>query len=298
MVQTAMNSRSPALVRGADGGLAAPQPSFRRVVMRSKGRQHGGITRLMSPSDLGHMVKPFVFLDHFDDDSMRPGAMPLHPHSGIATLTYLLEGAIVYEDTTGASGQLPQGGVEWMMAGGGVWHTGGPAVAGRIRGFQLWIAMPPELENAPARSHYLSPQQLPHAGPARVLLGQHGGMASPIAQPSPMNYLAVRLKAGATWRYEPPHGHRVAWLAASVGALAVPEGVARGEMVVFEESNQPIDIRAVQDSEFVLGSAVKHPHELVLGYYSVHTSTEALRRGEAGIRAIDAELGSRRRAGF
>lgn len=109
---------------------AQPAEHFRPIVHCTRGRGHGGITRLMSPSDLGHWVKPFVFLDHFDDSTMRPGTMPLHPHSGIATLTYLIEGAIRYEDTTGKAGTLPAGGVEWMMAGGGVWHTGGPASSG------------------------------------------------------------------------------------------------------------------------------------------------------------------------
>jgi redox-sensitive bicupin YhaK (pirin superfamily) len=158
--------------------------------------------------------------------------------------------------------------------------------------------MPPELENAPAHSQYLDPKELPQVGPARVLLGEHGGRSSPIAHPAPMTYLGVELKAGEIWRYEPPKGHTVAWLAVSQGRLRVPDSAAAGEMVVFEESNQAIDVLAVQDSQFVLGSAEKHPHELVLGYYSVHTSEEALRQGEAGIRTIGAWLGDRRRAPF
>lgn len=277
---------------------AQPAEHFRPIVHCTRGRGHGGITRLMSPSDLGHWVKPFVFLDHFDDSTMRPGTMPLHPHSGIATLTYLIEGAIRYEDTTGKAGTLPAGGVEWMMAGGGVWHTGGPASSGRIRGFQLWVAMPPELENAPAHSQYLEPQALPQAGPAKVLLGRYGDKSSPVAAPSPMTYLAVQLRAGEHWRFAPPAGHSVAWLAVSEGSLHVPQQVNEGEMAVFEESHEPIDIWATHDAQFVFGSAAKHPYELVLGHYSVHTSEAALRQGEAGIRIIGAQLGDLPRAAF
>lgn len=270
----------------------------RRIVHGTRGHGHGGITRLMSPSDLGQHIKPFVFLDHFDNPAMQPGAMPLHPHSGIATLTYLMEGSIRYEDSTGKSGTLSPGSVEWMMAGGGVWHGGGAAAPGRVRGFQLWVAMPPELENAPAFSRYIDPENLPLAGPARVLLGSYMGVDGALASPSPMTYLGVRLRAGASWRYVPPRGHTVAWLAVSKGRLRASDTVDAGEMAVFEESEQTIELYATQDTEFVIGSAASHPHPLVLGYYSVHTSTAALQQGEHGIRHSGAALGNRPRVRF
>jgi len=84
----------------------------RRIAHRTYGRRHGPITRLMSPSDLGEILKPFVFLDLFNTEGGSFSGFGLHPHSGIATLTYLLEGSVRYEDTTGAAGLLPVGGVE------------------------------------------------------------------------------------------------------------------------------------------------------------------------------------------
>jgi hypothetical protein len=66
----------------------------------------------------------------------------------------------------------------------------------------------------------------------------------------------------------------------------------QSELVMFEESGAAIDVLAEEDTEFVLGSAVKHPHELVLGYYSVHTSAQALRDGESGIARIGQQLRS------
>lgn len=277
---------------------SAPAGAARRIVRQTAGFGNGPISRLMSPSDLGQQVKPFVFLDHFDDPAMRPSAMPLHPHSGIATLTYLMEGSIRYEDSTGASGTLSPGSVEWMMAGGGVWHGGGAAAPGRVRGFQLWVAMPPELEGASASSRYIGPEGLPRIGPAQVLLGRYMGVDGAVAAPSPMTYLGVRLQAGEHWRYVPPPGHTVAWLAVSTGGLRVPATVNAGEMAVFEESDQAIALYAAQACEFVIGSAARHPHPLVLGPYSVHTSADALRRGESGIRDIGARLGSRPRVRF
>ncbi|MDB5859804.1 MAG: Pirin-related protein [Ramlibacter sp.] len=244
----------------------------------------------MCPGDLGELVKPYVFLDFFDDDSLQMGELPFHPHSGIATLTYLIEGELRYEDSTGASGVLAPGSVEWIRAGAGVWHTARQTKRQRVRGCQVWIALPPELETAPARSIYLGPEDLPRCGPALVLLGSVGEVCSPLLAPSSMNYLALRLQAGEAWRYEPPTGHSVAWLAVSSGTLSASGKICAGEMVVFEESGQSIDLRAQSDTVCILASAAKHPHDLVTGYYSVHTSEDALRFGEAGIRAIAQQL--------
>jgi redox-sensitive bicupin YhaK (pirin superfamily) len=264
----------------------------RCVVYRTRGRRHGPVTRLMSPSDLGELLRPFVFLDHVDTTGGSTSGFGLHPHSGIATVTWIMEGNVSYEDTTGETGKIPTGGLEWMRAGGGVWHGGGLGDSPRIRGFQLWLALPPSLELGPAQSLYLKPDQIQRDGPVAVLLGRYGRAGSEIAAPAPINYLSVSLKAGERWTYQPPANHTVGWAAISRGSLRSPEALEAGELAAFEESNEPIAFHAVTDAELVVGSAVKHPHDLVLGYYSVHTSADALRQGEARIQ----EIGNRLRA--
>src|ERR1700728_5246978 len=147
------------------------QSSIPRIAKRTRGHRHGPITRLMSPSDCGRLLKPFVFLDFIDNQGAPFSGFGLHPHSGIATVTYIAEGSVRYEDTNGATGLLPAGGIEWMRSGGGVWHGGGSGEPGRTRGFQLWIALPPELELETSESGYLAPEVIPQDGPSRVLLG-------------------------------------------------------------------------------------------------------------------------------
>jgi redox-sensitive bicupin YhaK (pirin superfamily) len=262
----------------------------RRIVQRTRGRRHGPITRLMSPGDLGEVLKPFVFFDLFDMDAASFPGFGLHPHSGIATVTHLFEGSVRYEDTTGATGVLPAGGVEWFKAGHGAWHGGGPGPTGRARGFQLWLALPPEHELGPTQSLYLAPDDIARDGPARVLLGAHGAAASSIAAPASINYLAVRLKAGEAWRYQPPAAHTVAWMAVGQGSVTTPERAAGGELVVFEPGDAAIDLVAEADTDLVVGSAVAHPHDLVTGYYSVHTSQASLAEGERQIDEIRGRL--------
>lgn len=262
----------------------------RRIAQLTRGRAHGPITRLASPSDLGKILKPFVFLDLFDFQG-QPSNLGLHPHSGIATLTYVTEGAISYIDPDGSKGVLSAGGVEWMQAGRGMWHGGGLDKPGRTRGFQLWIALPPELELGPTVSMYQASAAIQEDGPARVLLGSHGAAASAIQAPSPINYLAVRLQAGERWRYQPPAGHTVLWAAMASGAVNVPGELQHGDLAVFEASGETVEFEAASDAEFVIGSAVPHKHDLILGNYSVHTTPAALRNGEAHIAAIRAGNG-------
>ena len=266
-----------------------PPSLARAIIHRTRGRTHGPVTRLMSPSDFGEILKPFVFLDLFDHEG-PPFNGPLHPHSGIATLTYIAEGAVTYIDPDNVRGTLPAGGVEWMQAGRGMWHGGGLDQAGRTRGFQLWIALPPELELGPTVSIHQAPEEVHEDGPARVLLGSYGSASSAIEPPSPINYLAVRLKAGERWRYEPPAGHTVLWVAIASGVLSAPDELRHGVLAAFEPSSEAVEFEALADTEFVLGSAAPHEHDLVPGYYSVHTSPDALRDGEAHISSIKERL--------
>src|SRR3979411_436475 len=232
--------------------MSITQSPRSRVARGPRGQSHGPIARLMSPSDFGRLLKPFVFLDLIDNQGKPFSGFGLHPHSGIATLTYVAEGSVRYEDTNGATGLLRAGGIEWMRAGGVGLHGGGAGEPGRTRGFQLWIALPPELELGPSESVYLAPEVVPQAGPARVLLGSYRTATSSIKAPSPINYLAVRLKAGERWTYQPPAGHTVLWTAVGMGSVLVPDEVHQGELVAFSPANAGIEFKAKTDVEFVL----------------------------------------------
>lgn len=268
------------------------QTSLRKIARRTYGRKNGPAVRLMSPSDFGQYLKPFVFLDFFDVKG-PPFIGSLHPHSGIATLTYLVEGRMDLIDPDGSNVVLPGGGVEWMQAGRGMWHGGsiGDETHGRVRGLQLWIALPPDLELGPTISTFQSTESIVSSGPVRVLLGRYGDVSSAIPVPSPMNYLAVKLAAGERWEYKPPSGHSVLWVAPIEGDVAAngtplyPE-----ELVAFEHSEASVKFEALSDIQFVLGSAKPHEHDLVLGHYSVHTTRDALQDGEAHIALLAERL--------
>src|SRR4029077_7350888 len=136
----------------------------RAIAVRTFGHRHGPITRLASPSGIGGAIKPFVFLDRAERRYPGKPLFGIHPHSGIATLTVVLDGAMRYEDTTGKKGTIGAGGLEWMKAGSGVAHAGGALPGDPLRAFQLWIALGADQELAPAESRYISPERVQQEG--------------------------------------------------------------------------------------------------------------------------------------
>jgi len=137
----------------------------RHITHSTRGRAHGSIVRLVSPSDIGELIKPFVFLDYFEADPAHAPAFGFHPHSGIATLTLLLDGQLWYEESTGAKGVIAPAGSNGCA----------PAAASGIpaapweradKRVSLWVALPPDLENGPAQSQYLGSKEFQSHGPA------------------------------------------------------------------------------------------------------------------------------------
>jgi len=285
----------------------AAAAATRPILHRTFGRRGFPITRLVSPSDWGQILKPFVFLDIFGgpgDAFTAMDSMPLHPHSGIATITVITEGHLFFQDVeAGTKGKIDYGGVEWMRASSGVWHgkemSVHPHPPPQLKGFQLWTALPPELENAEAVSRYIEAKDMPTIGPATIIVGDYQGVKSPVPAPSGYNYLLVTLQPGETWTYTPPQQHTIAWLAVSKGELVygTEKPILSGELVIFDRQATELPLSAATTTTtFVLGSAIPHPHDLHLGMYSVHTSAQALKEGEQTIRELEMALGDRKYA--
>jgi hypothetical protein len=89
--------------------ILAVQSAVRQIARRTRGRRHGPIVRLISPSEFGEILKPFVFVDFLDHDVREPITSGLHPHSGIATVSHLTEGSVNYIDPDNVRGILRAG---------------------------------------------------------------------------------------------------------------------------------------------------------------------------------------------
>ena len=152
---------------------------------------------------------PFLMLDEFfsDDPNDYLAGFPSHPHRGFETVTYMLDGNMLHEDSFGHRGEIGPGGVQWMTAGRGIIHSEMPQqTEGRMRGFQLWINLPAREKMKPAAYREIPPREIPAAalaggGEARVIAGtlQQGdvSVSGPIGGLStePL-YFDLRLPAG------------------------------------------------------------------------------------------------------
>ena len=117
------------------------------------------------------MVGPFIFIDHMGPSTIKEGSyldVGEHPHIGLSTLTYLLEGEIMHKDSIGTSQKITPGSVNWMTAGNGVVHTERTPDIFRndgneyqLHGFQIWVALPKSLEDISPEFHHIPENQLP-----------------------------------------------------------------------------------------------------------------------------------------
>ena len=199
------------------------------------------------PSVHRRMVGPFIFFDQMGPVTMEADRgldVRPHPHIGLATVTYLLEGEILHRDSLGSVQAIRPGEVNWMTAGRGIVHSersSDPvrAAGGPLFGLQTWVALPRDQEErAPAFFHHKA-QAIPHeeAGGVslRVVAGSSDGMTSPVETFSDMLYADVTLADGARYKLCVDHIERAIYVIS--GAVAVEGqwgGFQAGELVVLQ----------------------------------------------------------------
>ena len=166
-----------------------------------------GVTRLL-PHAQKRMVGPFVFLDHMGPADFAAGEgidVRPHPHIGLATLTYLFDGAMLHSDSLGNRLEILPGDVNLMVAGKGIVHSEREsietkALPHRINGLQCWLALPEQLADIdPAFHHYkrdVLPQHNLDGVHARLVIGEAYGMSSPIKSYSTVFFMDILASTG------------------------------------------------------------------------------------------------------
>ena len=167
------------------------------------------VSRLL-PAVAQRSVGPFIFMDHFGPTTshgdpahdVRP-----HPHIGLSTVSYLFEGTLLHHDSTGARQEIRPGDINWMTAGKGIVHSErAPAhlrgASYAMHGLQLWCALPQDEEECEPAFQHVPAQDLPvlerPGARIRLLVGQLGGLRSPVRASAGTLYVHLSLAPGAT----------------------------------------------------------------------------------------------------
>src|SRR5579875_365975 len=176
-----------------------------------KPHQHdvGGLmVRRVLPALAARTVGPFIFFDHIGPATLPPGVgldVRPHPHIGLATVTYLFDGAIVHRDSLGSLQEIVPGDVNWMTAGRGIVHSERTPAAQRasghtVHGIQTWVALPRAHETVePSFEHHAAdtlPKRTENGVSVTVIAGDAFGLRSPVTTFSRTLYVAAEFAAG------------------------------------------------------------------------------------------------------
>jgi len=205
----------------------------------------GFMVRRLLPDVALRTIGPFVFFDHMGPVDFSPGDgldVRRHPHIGLATVTWLFDGAIRHRDSLNTVLDIRPGAVNWMIAGRGISHSERSppderAAGHRLHGIQTWVALPladeemaPDFVHVPASA---VPRRDIDGGCIHIVAGDAWGLTSPVPVRSRTLYLVAQLEAGATFELPADHVERAVYCVS--GALDVAgEALAEGEMLAVE----------------------------------------------------------------
>ena len=235
-----------------------------QLVIQARRRSLGGfeVGRVL-PFAQHRMVGPFVFFDHMGPIVFPPGIphetdVRPHPHIGLATITYLLDGEITHRDSLGVEQVIRPGEVNWMTAGRGITHSerfdGMRASGGRMDGIQTWVALPLEHEETePAFDHYAG-EDLPafadRGVSLRLLAGEAFGHKSRVKTFTPMFYAHATLHDGGQVAAPADYSERAIYIARGL-VEAEGELFDEGRMLVFA-AGETAQVRAHGPVELML----------------------------------------------
>ncbi len=252
----------------------------------------GGFTvRRVLPHVTARHVGPFVFFDHMGPARFAPGNgidVRPHPHIGLATVTYLFDGAIQHRDSLGSMQTIRPGDVNWMTAGRGIAHSERTPVEERaaghaLHGIQVWVALPREAEEAEPSFHHHAAATLPRIErdgvSMRLVVGTAFGERSPVLTFSEMFYLGTEFAPASVLRLPPEHAERGVYVADATITVDGIE-VAPGNLAVLAPGVE-VEIRAATAARVILFGGAPLDGERHVWWNFVSSSRERIEQAKA-----------------
>ncbi len=205
---------------------------------------------------------PFLMLDEFGSENKDDyiGGFPPHPHRGIETVTYMLQGEFEHEDSTGAKGRMKSGDVQWMKTGSGIIHSEMPAMSeGRLHGFQLWINMPAKLKMSKPNYIYIGADKMQIHKDSdkqiKVIAGKFENAEGPIKEHNvePI-YFDIDLKKDKDFNIELPLAHN-SFIYLIDGEIKIGEQIhdkVKDSTLILLNKGQKLKVSSLTKAKFLL----------------------------------------------
>lgn len=212
-------------------------------------------------------LDPFLFLNHHGPDLFRPNNRGLpfgpHPHRGFETLTYILEGELIHQDTTGYNSRIVEGGIQWMTAGSGLLHSETSSEEFRREGgaveiIQLWLNLPSKLKMTPPAYTGLQKDELVHFSPVEgvnvhLLSGELFGHKGPVHSITNLTMTSIELAKGATFDVSVSSENQILLYVVNGSISVNGEDAGTRTLVQFDHEGEDIAIEAKEDTRILFG---------------------------------------------
>jgi redox-sensitive bicupin YhaK (pirin superfamily) len=250
----------------------------------------GFIVRRLLPHLQARHVGPFVFFDHMGPVTFAPGRgmdVRPHPHIGLATVTYLFEGAIRHRDSLGSVQDIRPGDINWMTAGRGIAHSERTPDAERaagqnLHGIQIWVALPQSAEEIDPEFHHHPASTLPliegEGVQLRLVMGSAMGKTSPVRTFAPMFYLAAEFSAGGRFVLPAEYAERAVY-ALDADLTVAGERLPAGRMAVLAAGDE-VEIAAAAPARAVFFGGAPLDGERHLYWNFVSSSRERIEQAK------------------
>lgn len=268
--------------------LSSSEPKLEQLVLPSVRDLGGFEVRRALPSPNRQMVGPFIFLDSFGPAVFRGGEgidVRPHPHIGLATLTYLIDGDIVHRDSEGYVQPIRPGEVNMMTAGSGIVHSerAGPefrAGGGTVCGFQSWMALPAAMEETDPGFQHVGAGAVPTVEGGgvtmRLLAGTLNGSRAPTKIFSDTLYADLMMRDGARYRIDSDHVERAIYVADGAVEIAGQEGTFGKDQLVIFKPGADIVLKASGAARLMLLGGEPFPERRHIYWNFVSTSRERI----------------------
>ena len=263
------------------------------IIPRTRDLGDGFEVRRALPAAEKRMVGPFIFLDQMGPTVLRPGVgldVRPHPHIGLATVTWLLEGEILHRDSLGNIQPIRAGEVNWMTAGRGIVHSERSDQAqrdneSRLYGLQCWVALPRNQEECDPDFTHLKADSLPslegEGADAVLVAGEFLGMRSALPTRSPLYYVQLTLQPNA--RFTVPYEYEEQALYIVSGEVSLPqEGTHGAGRLLVTRQGTSLELRAgAQGATLMLlgGEPMDGPRHIAWNFVS--SSEDRIRQASA-----------------